>query len=149
MGNQEIRQLELWNLAKWEIVLLVPGKVLCRKCIGGLGAKINQLINWHLCEITRGPPPQFQLPSSNGLGVMLSRTCRGTEWIAPFQWKESIININFIKWWRRNTIKQNYSGSIIIIQSIQVQNKMFSFQTKHTRSNYSTVTSTLSWRHYI
>ena len=56
-GNQEIRQLEPWNLAQWEIVSLVPGNVLWRKCIGGLGAKINQLINRHLCEITRGPPP--------------------------------------------------------------------------------------------
>ena len=56
-GNQEIRQLELWNLAQWEISSVVPGKVLWRKCIGGLGAKINQQINQHLCEITRGPPP--------------------------------------------------------------------------------------------
>ena len=30
------------------------------KCIGGLGAKINQLINRHLCEITRGPPPLYR-----------------------------------------------------------------------------------------
>ena len=35
----------------------MPGKVLRRKCLGGLGAKINQLIKRHLCEITRGPPP--------------------------------------------------------------------------------------------
>ena len=54
-GNQEIRQLELWNLAQWEVSSVVPGKVLWRKCIGGLGAKINQQINRHLCEITGGP----------------------------------------------------------------------------------------------
>ena len=51
-GNQEIWQLELWNLAQWEVSLVVQGKVLWRKCIGGLGVKIN-----HICEITRGPPP--------------------------------------------------------------------------------------------
>ena len=33
------------------------GKVLWRKYIGGLGANINQLINRHLFEITRGPLP--------------------------------------------------------------------------------------------
>ena len=55
-GNQEIRQLEPWNLAQWEILSLVPGEILWRMCIGGLGAKKNQLINRHLCEITRGPP---------------------------------------------------------------------------------------------
>ena len=32
-------------------------KGLWRTCIGGLGAKINQQSNRHLCEITRGPPP--------------------------------------------------------------------------------------------
>ena len=47
----------MWNLAHWEILSQVPGKVLWRKCIGGLGAKIYQLNNRHLCEITRGPPP--------------------------------------------------------------------------------------------
>ena len=56
-GNQLIRQLELWNLAQWEILPLVPGKVLWRKCRGGLIAKINQLINRHLCEIFVGSPP--------------------------------------------------------------------------------------------
>ena len=56
-GNQEITQLELWNLEQWDILSLVPGKLLWRKCIRGLGAKINQLINRHLCEITGGPPP--------------------------------------------------------------------------------------------
>ena len=56
-GNQDLRQLEPWNLAQWEILSLVPGKVLWRKCIGGLGAKINQLINQNLCEITGGPLP--------------------------------------------------------------------------------------------
>ena len=41
-GNQEIRQPEPWNFARWEILLLVPGKVLWQKCIGGLGAEINR-----------------------------------------------------------------------------------------------------------
>ena len=44
-GNQEIRQLELWNFSKWEVLLVVSGKVLWRMCIQGLGAKINQQIN--------------------------------------------------------------------------------------------------------
>ena len=56
-GNQEIRQLDPWNLARWEILLIVSGKLLRRKFIGGLGAKIIQLITRHLCEITRGLPP--------------------------------------------------------------------------------------------
>ena len=59
LGNLEIRQLGLWKLAQWEILSLVPGKVLWTKCIGGLGAKINQLINRYLCEITGGPPPLY------------------------------------------------------------------------------------------
>ena len=46
-GNQETRQLELWNLAQWEILLIVPGKVLWRKCIGGLGGKINRALMWN------------------------------------------------------------------------------------------------------
>ena len=41
-GNLETGQPELWNLAQWEVSSVVPGKVLWRKCIGGLGAKINQ-----------------------------------------------------------------------------------------------------------
>jgi len=41
-SNQEIRQPEPWNFARWEILLLVPGKVLWQKCIGGLGAEINR-----------------------------------------------------------------------------------------------------------
>ena len=44
-GNQEIRQLELWNFARWEVLSVVPRKILWRMCIGGLGAKINQQIN--------------------------------------------------------------------------------------------------------
>ena len=49
VGNQETRQLELWNLAQWDILLIVPGKVLWRKCIGGLGAKINRAPMWNHC----------------------------------------------------------------------------------------------------
>ena len=49
-GNQETRQLELWNLAQWEILLIVPGKVLWRKCIGGLGAKINRALMKNHCR---------------------------------------------------------------------------------------------------
>ena len=41
-GNHETRQLELWNLAQWDILSIVPGK-----CIGGLGAKINQALMWN------------------------------------------------------------------------------------------------------
>ena len=69
-GNQEIRQLELWNLAQWKILSLVPGKVLWRRSIGGLGDKINQLINQHLCEITRGPPP---LALSNMMKLVIKK----------------------------------------------------------------------------
>ena len=68
--NQEIRQPELWNLAQWEVLWLVPEQVLWRKCIGGLGVKINQLNNQHLCEITGGPPPllhHHQCPSRSPL----------------------------------------------------------------------------------
>ena len=46
-GNQETRQLELWNLAQWKILPLLPGKVLWRKCIGGLGAKIIRALMWN------------------------------------------------------------------------------------------------------
>ena len=46
-GNEEIRQLELWNLAQQEILLLVPGEVLWRKCIGGLCAKITEALMWN------------------------------------------------------------------------------------------------------
>ena len=46
-GNQEIRQLELWNLAQRKILSLVPGKVLWRKCRGGLGAKITRALMWN------------------------------------------------------------------------------------------------------
>ena len=46
-GNQEIRQLELWNLTQQDILLLVPGKVLWRNCIGGLGAKIYRTLMWN------------------------------------------------------------------------------------------------------
>ena len=53
-GNQETRQLELWNLAQWEILLIVPGKVFWRKCIGGLGANINRALMWNHC---RSPSP--------------------------------------------------------------------------------------------
>ena len=53
-GNEETRQLELWNLAQWEILLIVPGNVLWRKCIGGLGAKINRAFMWNHC---RSPSP--------------------------------------------------------------------------------------------
>jgi hypothetical protein len=44
VGNQEIKQLELWNLAQQKILSLVPEKVLWRKCIGGLRAKINRAL---------------------------------------------------------------------------------------------------------
>ena len=53
-GNQETRQLELWNLAQWEILSIVPGKVLWRKFIGGLGAKINWALMLNHC---RSPSP--------------------------------------------------------------------------------------------
>ena len=43
--QSETRQLELWNFAQWEILSIVPGKVLWRMCIGGLGTKIKQQIN--------------------------------------------------------------------------------------------------------
>ena len=46
-GNLEIRQLELWNFEQWEILLLVPGKVLWRRSIGCLGAKINRALMWN------------------------------------------------------------------------------------------------------
>ena len=41
-GKQETTQGELWNLAQWEFFLIVPGKVLWRNCIRGLGAKIEK-----------------------------------------------------------------------------------------------------------
>ena len=47
--NQETRQLELWNLAQWDIFSIVPGKVLWRKCREGLGAKINRALMWNHC----------------------------------------------------------------------------------------------------
>ena len=43
-GNQETRQLDLWKLAQWKILSIVPGKILWRKCIGGLDAKINRAL---------------------------------------------------------------------------------------------------------
>jgi hypothetical protein len=46
----EIGQLELWNFAQWEVLSVVPGKVL-------LVSRLTSRLPWHLCEITRGPPP--------------------------------------------------------------------------------------------
>ena len=59
-GNQETRQLELWNLAQWEIFLIVPGKVLWRKCIWGLGAKTNRALMWNHCR-SLSPLSRFPL----------------------------------------------------------------------------------------
>jgi hypothetical protein len=58
-GNQEIRQAELWNFAQWDILSLVPGKVLWRKCIGGLGAKINRALMWN----------HYRSPSPSPIGL--------------------------------------------------------------------------------
>ena len=53
-GNQETRQLELRIWAQLEILSIVAGKVFWRKCIGGLGAKINGALMWNHC---RSPTP--------------------------------------------------------------------------------------------
>ena len=55
--HQEIRQPVPWNFERWEILLLVPGKVLWQKCIGGIGAKIDQ----DLCQTTGHSPPLSKL----------------------------------------------------------------------------------------
>ena len=34
-------------MAQWEILSIVPGKILWRKFIGGLGAKINRALMWN------------------------------------------------------------------------------------------------------
>ena len=61
-GNQETRQLELWNMAQWEILSIVPGKVLWRKCIGALLPRLTG----HFCEITVCKSPSHRNLSAHG-----------------------------------------------------------------------------------
>ena len=60
-------------MAQREILLLVPGKVLLRKCIKGLGTKINQEINRNLCEVNRGPPSFWIILAKIGGKIVAGR----------------------------------------------------------------------------
>ena len=70
-GNQELGQLELWNLAQQEILSIVPGKVLWRKCIVGLSAKIYRALMWNN---HRSPSPSMFFFGRHHWWILLQST---------------------------------------------------------------------------